>query len=146
MSVVPAKILEWSPDYSVPVPEIDREHQNWFDIVNRLHEAMLAGRGAGHLRAIFAESTQFALDHLAHEEQLMAAAHYPALQEHVEQHDELRRRCRAFGERFDGGETTMTIEMMLYLSETIKQHIMTFDRPMGDYLRARELSLCQNES
>jgi hemerythrin len=129
------KILEWTPEYSVNIPEIDREHEVWFETVNRLHEAMLVGKGVEHLAAILAESTQSAFAHFAHEEQLMAAAGYAESAAHVEQHDEMRRMCREFGERFARGETTMTIELTLYLSDAITKHVLAFDCPMGEYLR-----------
>jgi hemerythrin len=38
-------ILEWTPEYTVRVPEIDREHQVLFGVVNGLYEAMLNGKG-----------------------------------------------------------------------------------------------------
>ena len=34
MLVAPVKILEWTPDYSVHVSEIDREHQTLFSVIN----------------------------------------------------------------------------------------------------------------
>jgi len=136
MNATHGKILEWTPEYALRLAGIDREHQAWFDIVNRLHGAMLAGRGKEFLLATFAQYSRHALHHFAHEEKLMAAANYPGFREHVERHDELRTAARAFGERFERGETTMTIELTLYLSKAIKDQIVAFDLPMGEYLRA----------
>jgi hemerythrin-like metal-binding protein len=137
MSVIPVKILEWSPEFAVHVPKIDREHETWFGIVNRLHEAMLSGAGAMLLETGFAQTMQFAFDHFAHEEDLMARVRYPDLQAHVRQHDELRRKAGLFAERFKRGETTMTIEMMLFLAASLKQQIMTADLALAGYLRQR---------
>ena len=138
MSAVKLKILEWTPECAVNVPQIDQEHRIWFGAVNRLHEAMLDGKGKEHLRRVFAKMMQFTLDHFAHEEELMAAERYPGLQAHIQEHDELRSKARAFGERFERGETTMTIELMLCLSVSIKKQIMTTDRLLGEYLSARK--------
>ena len=109
MSAIPVKILEWTPEYSVHVPEIDREHQTWFSVTNRLHEAMLAGEGTRILATLLAEMTQYTLYHFANEEKLMATVQYAGLRAHVRQHDDLRRRANAFGERFERGEATITI-------------------------------------
>ena len=49
------------------VEEIDREHQTWFGAVNRIHEAMLAGKGKDTLGTLLAEMTQYTFDHFAHE-------------------------------------------------------------------------------
>jgi hemerythrin len=140
MSAIPVKILEWTPEYSVHVPEIDREHQTWFSVTNRLHEAMLAGEGTRILATLLAEMTQYTLHHFANEEKLMAAVQYAGLRAHVRQHDDdLRRRAKAFGERFERGEAAITIELTLFLSEWIKQHTLTTDRQLGDAIMHRRI-------
>ena len=140
MSAVRLKVLEWTPEYSVHVEEIDREHQTWFGAVNRLHEAMLAGKGKDTLGTLLAEMTQYTFDHFVHEEKLMAAIHYPDQWAHVQQHVELRCKAGAFKERFERGEATMTIELTLFLSDWIKQHTMTTDRRLGEFLVANRSS------
>jgi len=91
----------WTPEYAVDGVEMDREHETWFDILNRLHEAMLlwrrGGTPANDLRGI--------VDHFVHEEELMAAAHYPGLWEHVQGHDELREIAREWARRFERGSS-----------------------------------------
>ena len=46
MPTAAVTLLEWTPEFAVHVPEIDRDHQFQFGLANRLHEAMLAGQGA----------------------------------------------------------------------------------------------------
>ena len=137
MAVIPLKFLEWTPEYAVHVAEIDRQHRVWFDLVNRLHEAMLAGNGREVLGGLLGETTKYTLHHFAAEENLMAAARYPALQTHVKQHDALRERTNVFVGRFERGESTMTIEFTLFLSEWVRQHTTSADRRLGEYLNTR---------
>ena len=132
ISALPVKILEWTPEYSVHAPEIDREHQTLFTLINRLHKAMLAGEGTKLLAPLLAEMLQYTLLHFAHEENLMASIRYAGLRAHVQQHDALRGRVKAFADRFERGEVTITIELTLFLSEWIKHHILTTDRQLGD--------------
>jgi hemerythrin-like metal-binding protein len=136
MSAGPVKIIEWTPEIAVHVPEIDREHRGMFDLLNRLHQAMLAGKGKNILKPLLGEVTQYTLVHFAHEEELMAAVSYPGLREQVEQHQALRRRTRVFAERYQRGEVTMTIELTLFLAEWLKDHIMTVDRRLGEFINA----------
>jgi hemerythrin len=136
MSAVPVKLLVWTPEYAVHGGEMDREHETWFEIVNRLHEAMLVGKGVEHLQTVFEEAAKFGFDHFVHEEELMAAAHYPGLREHVQRHDELRAIAREWVRRFERGEFTMTIELSLVLAEGIKDHILAADRSFGEFLTA----------
>jgi hemerythrin-like metal-binding protein len=67
MSTAAVNILEWTTEYAV-VAEIDREHQILFGVLNRLHEAMLAGQGAEILEKLLAEVTQYTIFHFANEE------------------------------------------------------------------------------
>lgn len=140
MSAPPVKILEWTAEYSVHVPEIDREHQAWFTVINRLHEAMLAGAGSRILATLLADMMQYTLLHFASEEKLMAAIHYAGRRAHLRQHDGLRRRAKAFAERFERGEATLTIELTLFLSEWIKHHTLTTDRQLGDAIMRLRLA------
>ena len=139
MLVAPVKILEWTPDYSVHVSEIDREHQTLFSVINRLHEAMLGGEGKSILATLLSELTQYTLHHLTNEERAMAAIEYPRLRAHALEHDELRRGIRAFGERLARGEATITIELTLFLSEWIKRHVLTTDLELGDAIRQNRI-------
>jgi hemerythrin-like metal-binding protein len=132
-----AKAPEWSPDYSVRIAEIDREHQEWFAMLGRLHNALLEGKGAAILGPLVAEMTQYAVRHIDHEEKLMKETGYPGSKVHVLQHDELRREVATFEERFKRGETTMTIELTLFVGAWLKQHINTSDKRLGDFINER---------
>jgi hemerythrin-like metal-binding protein len=79
MPAVPAKIVEWTPEYAVDAAEIDREHQGWFEAVNRLHRAMLEGKGAEVLGVLLTAATQYTSVHFAHEERLMAVSRRPGV-------------------------------------------------------------------
>ena len=58
----------------------------------------------------------------------MEAVNYPEFRAHVQQHEELEHKAKLLLERFERGETTMTIELAMFLSSWIEQHIMRADR------------------
>lgn len=136
MSTAAMELLQWGPQYVIDNGAIDREHQRMFGLVNCLHEAMLAGKGASLLSALLTEATRYTFDHFAREEALMSDVRYPGLQLHVAQHSELRHKVNALRQRYANGEVTMTIELTFFLSEWIKIHIMTEDRRIGQYINA----------
>jgi hemerythrin len=131
------RISLWSPQYLVHDAEIDRQHQALFEPANRLHEAMLLGKGKEVLAEIVERAKRLVSEHNAYEERLMKDTHYPEYQEHVQQHAELARKARFLLERFECGETTMTIELALFFSPSIKHHVMKHDRRLAEYLNAR---------
>lgn len=50
--------LELGNKYSVGVAEMDAQHRKWLGILNRLHEAMLAGKKQWLAKHILAQDTQ----------------------------------------------------------------------------------------
>jgi len=131
---VPVKMLEWTPEYSLHVPAIDREHRLVFDFVNRLHQAMLDGKGKDILKPLFGEVVQYAASHFVHEEKLMADIHYPGILEHAQQHSALAGKVQEFVGRYERGEATLTIELTLFLADWVKRHVMTTDQRLGEFI------------
>jgi hemerythrin-like metal-binding protein len=138
MSTVPVKFSELTPEYTMHNAEIDEEHQFMSGLVNSLHDAMLAGRGAQILETLLAELTKFTLIHFANEEKLMAAVHYPEMPAHVQQHDQIRRRVTETEARFARGETAITVELMLFFSDWFRNHALVADRRLGDYVQVEQ--------
>jgi len=129
-------VFEWTPEYSVNIPEIDREHRVLFGTVESLLQAMRAGEGKQRLGALLAEMIRYTAQHFTREEAFMAAAGFPELQAHRSQHAELSSVVLAFQQRFDRGETTMTIEVMQFLIFWLRRHTTGSDRRFGQFLEA----------
>jgi len=137
MSIVPIKIMQWTPEFSLHNEVVDQEHKALFNTINLLHEAMLAGQGTKVLERVLAAEMRFAEIHFDHEEQLMAEVDYPELRAHTQQHVEQRKRFHEMAQRFERGEKSITIEYMLLLSEWAKVHTMVEDRKFGEYVKAQ---------
>ena len=61
--------MEWKEDYSVQIPEIDKEHQILADCVTELQEAVANGQGWSTVhsavgRLLFFARTHFTLEEL----------------------------------------------------------------------------------
>ena len=139
MPIVPAKFLEWTRKYTVHDATIDQEHQILFAMVDRYHEAMLGGQGKKVVEKFLTELTKFTMNHLANEEKLMAATNYPEMRTHVLQHDRIRCLGTEVRERIESGETAITIELMQFLSDWLKNHTMVTDRRLGDYVQVEQI-------
>ncbi len=64
-------LFEWSDDYSVGVAGMDRHHQKIFDMLNRLHAAMLQGKAVDMIGNIIRELLDYTKYHFGEEEKLM---------------------------------------------------------------------------
>jgi hemerythrin len=132
-------VFQWLPEYAIGVHQIDQEHQRLFAHADRMHQALLAGKGREILEALLAELIQYAGCHFAHEEQLMKRIGYPGYGEHRKEHEDLRARVAAMQERAAAGELTMTIEVMQFLMEWLKRHTIASDRRISSYMTTRGL-------
>lgn len=130
-------VFRWIPAYAVNVPQIDREHQILFGIVESLNEAMRAGEGRQRLESLLAETVKYSRQHFSHEEALMRAAGFPELDSHKREHAELSSLIQAFQSRFQNGETTITIQLMQFLIHWLERHTTTCDLRFAAYLSSR---------
>ena len=133
--------FEWTADYAVGVPQIDDEHQQLFALVEKMHQAMIEGKGREFLEDLLMCLVSYTCYHFAHEEQLMERIAYPGYREHRRQHEDLRSRLRPMQDRADSGQETMTIEVMLFLMEWLKTHVTTSDRLIGTFIMTNGISL-----
>ncbi len=74
-------LIDWSEALAVGVPEMDRTHREFVELLNRLGEAGTAERGA-----LFDELIQHTEAHFAREEELMEQSRFPAISEHRGEH------------------------------------------------------------
>jgi len=120
-------MIRWTQAQAVGVPVIDEEHRQLFALAERLHQAMVAGRGKEILGNLLAELAEYTSRHFAHEEELMTRINDAHRWELRQEHENLRSRVRTLRDRFARGEVTMTIELSLLLADWMAAGVA--DRP-----------------
>ncbi len=78
--------LEWTPDLSVGVEEIDEQHRELFRRAERLIATLRCG-DRGEVLPLLAYLDEYVAHHFSAEERLMREVRYPALEEHVSRTD-----------------------------------------------------------
>src|SRR5512132_1295226 len=127
-------LFAWSDDYSVAVPEIDRQHRRLFEYAARLHAAMLAGKAKEVLAPILENLISYTRSHFATEEELMRRHRYPAYAAHKSEHDALTQKVLALQSEFEFGRAALTLELMDFLKQWLARHILGTDRLLGAHL------------
>lgn len=126
--------------FLVGVEQIDREHQRLFDIAARTYDSLGADAAAGRdmIRAAVAELIDYTATHFASEEGLMAAAGYPDLEVHRNQHEHLLTRVRDMEMRVEIDDPTVAFDLTHFLYRWLVDHIETSDRKFGLFLQERQ--------
>ena len=131
--------IEWSPKYSVEVNSIDEQHRQLIKIINDLHEAMKNGKGKDVLEISLSNLLNYTKTHFEYEEQQMKLKNYAGLEEHSSKHKDLVKQVIEFKNKFDKGETILTMEIMDFLRTWLLDHIMKTDKKLGSYLKETDI-------
>jgi hemerythrin-like metal-binding domain len=131
--------MVWSPEYAVGVPEIDDQHQKLFKMINDLNEAMALGRGKDVLDRILAGLVDYTARHFQTEEYYMEKANYPELESHREVHKRLTDKVHEMVDRYKTGEAGLGIELLDFLQDWLKKHILGTDKKYAPYLAGMDL-------
>ncbi|WP_448383755.1 bacteriohemerythrin [Desulfosoma sp.] len=127
-------LMEWSPQYSVGDFDIDQQHQKLFKMVNGLNEAMHLGQGRAVMGRLLSDLVDYTVKHFEAEERAMERANYPDLEAHREAHHKLTQQVGDIVQRFQNGETNITLEVMNFLEQWLKKHIVGMDKKYAPYL------------
>jgi hemerythrin len=122
-------LIEWSDKYATGIDEIDAQHQEIFNQLNRLHDAITSGLGKEVIGDILAFAYDYASRHFSYEEGCMAQLQCPVAEKNKEAHRqfiESMEQIRAAVERDDeDGESVL--ELYKDLREWIQSHILKID-------------------
>lgn len=129
-------IAQWSDAYRTGHQLIDKQHQELFQMVNELHDAMIAGNGKQIVGDTLKKLIQYTLQHFGAEEALMLQVKYPNYAEHKKKHDELAAKAKQIVEEFKTGKLVISITLSSFLSDWLRHHIKEEDMAYIQYMRS----------
>jgi len=131
--------LQWNPDFSVNVAEIDAEHKMLVQMLNSLHDAMKMGEGKKKVSNILDEMAEYSQKHFHTEEKYMIRFGYPEYEIHKKEHDAFIAKVSGFMEKYKKGDILLSIEVMRFLSDWLTSHIMGSDHKYADFFNKNGL-------
>ena len=72
-------IVKWSTDYQVNHPEIDKEHQSLFEMLNDFYEGIQNGYSKEKLASLIKGLLEYAQIHFTHEKSTCNLSTFPSL-------------------------------------------------------------------
>ncbi|HUO29254.1 MAG TPA: bacteriohemerythrin [Bryobacteraceae bacterium] len=130
-------MFEWKPEYSVDLPVIDAQHQRLFALAGELHAALINGKGYSVLEQCLASLVDYTKVHFASEERLMARYSYPQTREHIHEHEQLAAQVISWQVKFRTGETTLGLDMLMFLKSWLEHHIAGSDQRYSAHIRSQ---------
>jgi len=121
----------------VGIKAIDDQHTKVFELINRLYDAMSQGKAKNVLGGILNELTNYTYVHFSAEEELFKKYGYPDTKTHLQQHAYLIRKTQALKDKFESGQTILSVETLNFLKEWWSGHIQKIDKLYGPYLNSK---------
>jgi hemerythrin-like metal-binding protein len=137
MAGASGELFHWDEFFRVNIGVIDMQHQKLVSMVNELHQAMVTGSGKDKLGAILSNLIKYTRDHFATEERLMQSHAYPDFLPHKSEHEHLCGMVVDFQRRFLSNEVGLTIEVMDFLKDWLRNHILGSDKRYSPFLNAK---------
>jgi hemerythrin len=130
-------IMKWNESMKVGVEASDKQHIKVFDLINQLYDAMSVGKGREVLGKILGELSSYTEDHFNAEEKLFQKYAYPDAKTHMQQHAYLTQKTLELKNKFDNGQTMISVEMLNFLKDWWGTHIMKVDKMYGPFLNSK---------
>jgi len=120
--------IEWTPEMSVGVDALDKDHQQLVGLLNQFIQAVDDGDGVLIVDAIFGGLVRYTETHFIREEKVMEACGYPDLAEHKLQHQKLVARVFECREAYmQTPNESLEGEVREFLTSWLQQHILVDD-------------------
>ena len=129
-------LINWDDSYSVHIKKIDEQHKGLVKLVNELHDAMSQGAANDVLSKVLNSLVDYTIIHFNTEEEMFKSYNYPDYQAHKNEHDKVKE----FQSKFKEGKSTITYELMDFLSDWLINHILDSDKKYSSYLTSRGVS------
>ena len=137
-------LIEWDDSLKLGIAVVDRQHERLVGIINRLHEAMVEGRGADVISEILDELIIYTATHFRMEEKYFAQFEYPDAEEHKREHDALIEKVNSFADDFEralrSSRSDLAKELLQFLQIWWRYHMMETDSKFVALFKERGLT------
>ncbi len=137
MATATTLLFPWKDAYSVNIGVVDSQHKVLVNLINELHQAMMAGTGKEQLGRILSNLIKYTQGHFNAEEGILLSHQYPNFVDHKAEHDRFTQTILDFQDKFQRNEIGLSIELMDFLKDWLVRHIMGVDKKYVPHLNAR---------
>ena len=120
-------LIEWKVNYELGIEAVDHEHRELIELLNELHDALLAGAQPEAVQDLLGEVYAKISAHFALEEQMMRAMNYPEQAAHKDDHESLLEDIRDLMDDYEDGRYVDVDEFGRRLEGWFSIHFGTFD-------------------
>jgi len=127
--------IQWVEKMSVDNSMIDNQHRQLIALTNNLILHSDAETNSQIINEALSELLKYVKDHFQQEEKWLLSMAYPKLDEHRREHKKFLYEVAMFTKDVFEQKTTVTKELILFLSNWIVHHTMEDDQDYKNYIQ-----------
>jgi hemerythrin-like metal-binding protein len=120
-------LLQWNDRYATGIEAVDHEHRELIDLINTLHEELVAKKSDLTVEGFFGDLFRAISAHFALEERFMREKSYDQLGQHKTDHERLLDEIRDLMDGTGAGDVTSQAELAERLDAWFSRHFETHD-------------------
>jgi hemerythrin len=127
--------MTWRDSFKIGLPEIDRQHKELCDQVDKLQEACTKGKGADEVKKVLDFLASYTVRHFADEEAFQQKVRYPGYAQHKAKHTEFLNQVTKLKKEAteNGVNVAMVIKINQIISDWLIHHIKSVDSELKVY-------------
>ena len=125
----------WTDDLYTGSTLIDGDHRKLVDLVNAFFQSMQSGQGNGHVSKAMNDLIAYTGEHFSREEAEMGRIQYVAALAHKGEHTKLLKQLVGLKEMLDAGGRMNIPAVADFLSQWLRDHILTTDMKLAATLK-----------
>jgi hemerythrin len=127
----------WKKEYETGIPEIDKQHQNFFIILSKLYDVVPKNNNDEEISEIISELKSYSLYHFKTEEDLLEKYAYPEQEKipHVEMHHKLCESIKEFEKNDTESLGIIGYKLAEFAREWLIDHILKTDMLYVAYIK-----------
>ena len=125
----------WTDDLSTGNELIDGDHRKLISMVNALFDSMAKGRANEIISKVLNNLIIYTKEHFGREEAEMQRIRYAASISHKSQHTKLISQVAELKASLDAGEKINVLAVSSFLSDWLRNHILTVDMKLAAALK-----------
>jgi hemerythrin len=115
-------LLQWKDRYSVGIAAVDHEHKELIELINKLHDELMAAAAPVTVEAFFGDLLKAITAHFALEERFMREQRYDQLAQHKADHERLLDEIRDMMDAVTGEESDLAERLDAWFSRHFETH------------------------
>lgn len=127
--------MTWRDSFALGIPQIDKQHRELCDQIDKLYEAGSKGKGADEVVKTLNFLESYTVKHFSDEEKLQQQIKYPQAAQHKAKHTEFINKITKMKKdaTASGVNITMVITLNQMISTWLIEHIKSADADYAKY-------------